>query len=155
MAPRRSLDDWKFVLPMHEGRNSYFEISIVLEISQSTCHDIVQRFTMRGDLRDAHLDGRLWSHYWPKAQGVSIFMGKKMWACNLVRLELCGFFRWVENQFVWLIWVAILLEEEWRASFGLTCATYCQILVGGGIMVWACTSYGGSWQPLPYRREDE
>jgi hypothetical protein len=42
---------------MHERGNSYSKISIVSRISRSTCHDIVQIFTMRGDLRDAHLGG--------------------------------------------------------------------------------------------------
>ena len=58
MAPLRSLDERKLALQMHEGGNSYFRISIVLGISRSTCHDIVRKFTQRGDLRDAHSDGK-------------------------------------------------------------------------------------------------
>jgi transposase len=46
------------VLEMHERGNSYSKISAVLGISCSTCNDIVQRFGMRGDLRDRHSHGR-------------------------------------------------------------------------------------------------
>ena len=58
MASRRSIDEWKLVLQMHERGNSYDEISTLLGIPKSTCHDVVRRFNVRGDLRDAHLEGR-------------------------------------------------------------------------------------------------
>jgi transposase len=58
MAPRRSLVERELVLQMHERRNLYSEISAVLGISRSTCHAIVQRFTMRGHLRDTPSRGR-------------------------------------------------------------------------------------------------
>ena len=51
-----------------------------------------------------------------KTQGASIFIGEEVHACDLVGLELCGFFWMSQIQFVWLRWAAILLEEEWRAS---------------------------------------
>ena len=58
MVPRRSVDERKLVLQMHERGSSYFEISAFLEIPRSTYHDVVRRFSMRGDLRDAHSEGR-------------------------------------------------------------------------------------------------
>jgi hypothetical protein len=53
MAPKRSLDEQKLILRMYERGNSYYESPIVLGISRRICHDIVGRFTMRDDLRDA------------------------------------------------------------------------------------------------------
>ena len=58
MAFGRSLDQRKLVLQMYERGNSCSKISTILGISQSTCHNIVRRFTMRGSLRDAHSEGR-------------------------------------------------------------------------------------------------
>lgn len=58
MAPRRSVDERKLVLQMHERGSSYAEISALLGIPRSTCHDVVRRFSVRGDLRDAHSEGR-------------------------------------------------------------------------------------------------
>jgi len=43
---------------MHERGNLHSEISTVLDISRSTCYDIMQRFTVRGDLRDTPSLGR-------------------------------------------------------------------------------------------------
>ena len=58
MAHRRSLDQRKLVLQIHERGNSYSKISAILGISQSTCHDIVKRFIVRGHLRDVHSQRR-------------------------------------------------------------------------------------------------
>ena len=58
MAPRRSLDQHKLVLQMHKKGNLYSKISTVLGISQNTCYDIVQRFTVRGHLIDSDSQGR-------------------------------------------------------------------------------------------------
>jgi transposase len=48
----------KVVLEMHDKGNSYSEISAVLGILCSTFDDIVQRFGVRGNLRDRHSHGR-------------------------------------------------------------------------------------------------
>ena len=58
MVPRRSVDERKLVLHMHERGCSYAEISALLGIPRSTCHDVVRRFSVRGDLRDAYLEER-------------------------------------------------------------------------------------------------
>ena len=42
---------------MHERGNSYVEISTLLGIPRSTCHDVMRRFSVRGNLRDAHSKG--------------------------------------------------------------------------------------------------
>ena len=60
MACKRSLDEQKLILHLYERGNSYYESPIVLGISRRICHDIVGRFTMRDDLRDACSYERPW-----------------------------------------------------------------------------------------------
>jgi DNA-directed RNA polymerase specialized sigma24 family protein len=58
MVPRRSMNQRRAILEMHERGNSYSEISVVLGIPRSTCNDIVRRFGVKGDLRNRHSHGR-------------------------------------------------------------------------------------------------
>ena len=58
MAPRRSENQRRAVLEMHNRGSSYGEISAILGIPRSTCSDIVRRFSERGNLRDRVSCGR-------------------------------------------------------------------------------------------------
>jgi transposase len=62
------------------------------------------------------------------------------------------FFRWIKIQSFWIKWATILLEKEWRASFGPTCATYYQIW-GRKYYGLEMHELGGSWQPSSHRRD--
>ena len=59
MTLRRSKNERRVVLEMHEQHNSYHKISVVLGILQSTCCDIVQKFGNRRSLKDKTSPSRL------------------------------------------------------------------------------------------------